>query len=109
MFHEVSGAAVVTSRVKVAEATAQVNTQVDTHVTPQVTPQVGRILEAAAHGAKTRMELQKSVGIRDREHFRKVYLKSLLNAGWLERTIPSKPHSRMQRYSSMGNSSQRRT
>ena len=85
-FQEVSGAALVTFRVKVAEPA------------PQVTPQVTRLLEAAARGARLRKELQETVGVRDREHFRKAYIEVLLAAGWLARTIPGKPRSRFQKY-----------
>lgn len=67
-------------------------------VTPQVTPQVAAILKAAFEGPRLREELQKAVGLRDREHFRKGYLEPLLTVGWLERTIPDKPRSSRQRY-----------
>jgi hypothetical protein len=66
--------------------------------TPQVTPQIVAVLQVAAQKANSRGELQKAAGIKDREHFRKAYLEPLLLAGWLERTIPDKPRSRMQRY-----------
>jgi len=66
--------------------------------TPQVTPQVVAVLQVAAQKANSRDELQKAAGIKDREHFRKAYLEPLLFAGWLERTIPDKPRSRLQRY-----------
>jgi len=36
--------------------------------------------------------------MKDREHFRKTYLDPLITAGWLERTIPDKPTSRLQKY-----------
>ena len=66
--------------------------------TPQVTPQVVTVLQVEAQKANSRDELQKAAGIKDREHFRKAYLEPLLLAGWLERTIPDKPRSRLQRY-----------
>ena len=34
----------------------------------------------------------------DREHFRKAYVEPLVTAGWLERTIPDKPTSRLQKH-----------
>ena len=67
-------------------------------VIPHVTPQVTTVLEAASEGVRSREELQTAAGIKDREHFRKAYLEPLLNAGWMERTVPDKPRSRMQRY-----------
>jgi hypothetical protein len=42
--------------------------------------------------------LQHAVGLKDRVHFLKAYLQPMLNQGWLERTIPDKPRSRLQRY-----------
>ena len=66
-------------------------------VTPQATPQVIAVLEAA-QTARNREELQRAVGLRDREHFRKTYLEPLLVAGWLEMTIPDKPRSSRQCY-----------
>lgn len=84
VFEEITGAAVVTFRVDVAGAA-------------QRTAQVARILEAAKT-PRTREELQDAAGISHREHFRIAYLLPLLSAGWLERTIPDKPRSRMQRY-----------
>lgn len=99
-FEEITGAAVVTFRVDVAGAAPraqQVTGQVTAQVTGQVTAQVARILKAAKT-PKTRGELQDAAGISHREHFRTAYLQPLLSAGWLERTIPDKPRSRMQRY-----------
>jgi DNA-binding PadR family transcriptional regulator len=36
--------------------------------------------------------------MRNREHFRQTYLGPLVTGGWLERTVPEKPTSRLQRY-----------
>ncbi len=67
-------------------------------VTPQVTPQVIAVLTAASEAERSRSELQDVAKIADREHFRKTYVETLLEAGWLERTVPDKPTSRLQRY-----------
>ena len=71
--------------------------QVTPQVTPQATPQVVAVLKAA-RTASSREELQKAVDLKDRRHFRKAYLDSLLGAGWLEMMIPEKPRSPKQRY-----------
>jgi len=65
--------------------------------TPQVTPQVGLVLKAAVE-AVSREALQAASGLRDRKHFTETYLQPLLEAGWLEMTIPEKPRSSKQRY-----------
>lgn len=62
------------------------------------TPQVLALLTAASSGERTREELQNVAGVKDREHFRKAYLRGLLEAGLLEPTIPDKPRSSKQRY-----------
>ena len=95
-FQEIGHAAVVTFWVNVAGA-VPLTAQVTGQVAVQVTAQVARVLEAA-RTPKTREELQDAAGIAHREHFRIAYLLPLLSTGWLERTIPDKPKSRMQRY-----------
>ena len=65
---------------------------------PASTPQVKAVLSAALTGAATREELQSAARVKDREHFRKQYLKPLLIAGLLEMSIPDKPRSSKQRY-----------
>jgi hypothetical protein len=67
-------------------------------VTAQVAAQVVEVLRAAADEARTRAELQSAAGIKHREHFRKTYTEPLVSAGWLEKTIPDKPTSRMEKY-----------
>lgn len=67
-------------------------------VTPQVAAQVEKVLGATANEARSREELQTATGMVDREHFRKTYVEPLVTAGWLERTIPDKPTSRLQKY-----------
>jgi DNA-binding PadR family transcriptional regulator len=42
--------------------------------------------------------LQSAAGVKDREHFRKQYLRPLLDSGLLEATIPDRPRSSKQRY-----------
>lgn len=48
--------------------------------------------------AQPMTELMAVVGRRDRTKFRNQILRPLLDAGWIEMTVPDKPTSRMQRY-----------
>ncbi|MBI5589722.1 MAG: Fic family protein [Deltaproteobacteria bacterium] len=66
-------------------------------VAPQVTPQVERLLDVL-EGEKTREELQRAIGLKDRKSFRERYLKPALAEGWIEMTIPGKSNSRLQKY-----------
>jgi hypothetical protein len=66
-------------------------------LTPQVTPQVIALL-MAARPPRSREELQRVAGLKDRIHFQKAHLEPLIAAGWLEMIIPNKPRSRLQRY-----------
>jgi ATP-dependent DNA helicase RecG len=43
-------------------------------------------------------EIQNLLGVRHRQTFRENYLTVFLDKGWLTRTIPDKPQSRLQRY-----------
>ncbi len=81
---------VITLRRNAGEVTGQVTGQVD--------PWVIRVLEAFAGRELRSAEIQEVAGIRHRETFQRNYLDSLLNEGWLERTIPDKPKSRLQKY-----------
>jgi len=96
VFQEIGPFAVVTFRVRVG-ATAQVTPQVTAQVAPQVTPQVRAVLETAKQAASAKT-LQRVAGLKDRVHFLRSYLQPLLERGWLERTVPDRPRSRMQRY-----------
>ena len=71
--------------------------EVTGEVTPQVTPQVVLVLDAAVNFASG-AELQQAAGLKDRVHFLKAYLEPLLADGLIERTIPEKPTSRLQKY-----------
>ncbi|MFH1726443.1 MAG: ATP-binding protein [Elusimicrobiota bacterium] len=72
-------------------------THVTTHDTTHVTTHVVKLLRAAGK-PRSRTELQKILGLRNRRYFQKVYLAPLVEAGWLAMTLPDKPHSRRQRY-----------
>jgi ATP-dependent DNA helicase RecG len=78
----------------ISDSTPQVTVQ----VTMQVAMQVQQMLEGMELSDVPREELQRLCGLKNRDHFRKTYLALLLEAGWVERTIPDKPNSRNQRY-----------
>ncbi|MCP3958967.1 MAG: hypothetical protein GY719_14040 [bacterium] len=65
--------------------------------TEQVTPQVEELL-GVMEGEQTRAELMARLGLKDRTHFGKAYLRPALEADLIEMTIPEKPRSRSQRY-----------
>lgn len=69
-------------------------------VTQQVAPQVKVMLIklAKVNMPLSRAELQKQLGLKDRESFRKGYLQPALAAGLIEMIIPDKPNSRLQAY-----------
>lgn len=79
------------SRVRPASAT-----EVTTEVTMEVAPEL-RLLHALT-GEMTRQQLQAALQLRNDEHFRKAYLQPALQAGLIERTVPDKPQSRLQKY-----------
>jgi hypothetical protein len=63
----------------------------------QVTPQVEALLRVI-YTELSRDDLQARLGLADRENFRLLYLLPKLNAKLIERTIPDKPNSRLQKY-----------
>ena len=75
-------------------ATAQVTTE----VTGQVTGQVAARLLSVWGEPRRAEELQAIVGIKHRQTFRENYVNFFLAQGFIERTIPNKPQSRLQRY-----------
>ena len=78
------------------EVTGEVGWQPES--TGQVDPWVFRVLSACELQALKSREIQTVAGLRHRESFQRNYLDQLLREGWLERTIPDKPKSRLQKY-----------
>ena len=74
------------------EPTEQVTTEVATEVTTEVA------LLAALTVPLSRQEVQQTLGLKNAEHFRKMYLLPALESGLIEMTIPDKPTSRLQKY-----------
>ncbi|MEI6210201.1 MAG: RNA-binding domain-containing protein [bacterium] len=71
--------------------------QVAMQVTMQVTIQVEKLLQAM-DGAPSRKELQDKLQLKNRTHFVQAVLSPALEADLIERTIPDKPNSRLQKY-----------
>ncbi len=71
--------------------------KVTQQVTQQVEDRVSLLLEYCKE-PRTRDEMQKKLGLKDREYFRSTILKPLLEEGKLMLTIPDKPNSSKQKY-----------
>jgi Fic family protein len=66
-------------------------------VAPEVTPEVKSLLSVITSD-HSRVQLQDLLGLKDEKHFRTKYLNPALDLELIERTIPDKPNSRLQRY-----------
>lgn len=64
----------------------------------QVSDQVKSLLKVLGSGPLSAMDGMKALGLSHRPTFRKNYLHPALEAGLIERTIPEKPNSRLQKY-----------
>ena len=67
-------------------------------VTGQVTGQVADQVLRLCTTPRIAAEIQQVTGIRHRDTFMRNYLRPMIDRGWLARTIPDKPRSRLQRY-----------
>ena len=72
-------------------------------VTDQVTDQVRLLLDALGGEELSGLELMGKLGLSHRPTFRQNYLAPALEAGLVERTIPDKPQSRLQKYRAVKN------
>ena len=79
------------------EVTTEVTPEVTQEVALQVTPEVLQMLRAFV-GDMQRRDLQRLLGLKDDEHFRKAYLLPAIRNNLIEMTLPDKPHSSKQRY-----------
>ena len=67
-------------------------------VTDPVTDPVKRVLLLLAQGELAPSAIQKAIGLSHRPTFRQNYLRAAENTGLIERTLPDKPNSRLQKY-----------
>ena len=72
-------------------------TQPSGQVTGQVAGQVLNLLKVAL-GERSRKELMEALGLSGRDNFEKLYLQPALEQHLIERTLPDKPKSRLQKY-----------
>ena len=83
---------------KSAPSRHQVGAQSPTQSPTQSPDPVARLLVALQQGEASSGSLRRELGIKHRPTFRENYLHPTLQAGFIERTIPDKPSSRLQRY-----------
>lgn len=67
-------------------------------VSDQVSDQVKSLLQCLGNRTLSALDCMKSLGLIHRPTFRRNYLQPALNAGLIERTLPDKPNSRLQKY-----------
>jgi predicted HTH transcriptional regulator len=67
-------------------------------VTGKVTGEVEHLLEVLSTGSLGRVEIQSTLRLHSQANFRDRYLLPALEADVIERTIPDKPNSRLQKY-----------
>jgi len=95
-FEELQGFLVVTFKAQMVAggATPQVTAEVTAQVTAEVTAQVA----AFCREPKSAKAVMSELGLKPWKTFQTNYLVPLMEMGILERTIPGKPRSRLQRY-----------
>jgi ATP-dependent DNA helicase RecG len=79
------------------QVAGQVTGEVTGKVTGEVTGEVGRLLRVL-NTPMTRIEIQAALALKGQANFRDRYLTPALANGLVERTIPDKPKSRLQKY-----------
>jgi ATP-dependent DNA helicase RecG len=79
-------------------ADGEVAEEVTAPVTPQVTAQVTAQVAAFCQDPRSSKEIMELLGLRHWKTFQRNYLNPLLAAGLIERTIPEKPNSSLQKY-----------
>ena len=92
--------------IPLSEANSTVTVGPTTQVTTQVTTTVDNLdkdektekVLAFCSVPRSRAEIMKHLELANTNHFRKTYLKPLLESGKLKMTIPDKPNSRLQKY-----------
>lgn len=81
-----------------ATSTGEVTGEVAGEVAGEVTGEVARFLMTLSHQPLSREEAQSLLQLKSQANFRDRYLMPALAAGLIERTLPDKPTSRLQKY-----------
>ena len=89
---------VITLRRKPDQAFAAVGGQPTGEVTDPVTDPVLKLVVVLGQRSLAPSDIQNRLQLRHRPTFRENYLHAALEAGFIERTIPDKPSSRLQKY-----------
>lgn len=101
-FRHTDGFVTTIWRSKTGQVTDPVTPPVAGQVTGQAAGQVNlwtlQALRVCAEKPLSSREIQESIGLRHRETFQRNYLDQMISEGLLERTIPGKPTSRLQKY-----------
>jgi ATP-dependent DNA helicase RecG len=98
-FEESTGGFLITFRKAVGQVPRQVTTPVTAPVGAPVTAPVRRLLSLlSSRGAASNAEILQAFGLKSRRRMREAYITPALHAALIERTIPGKPQSRLQRY-----------
>lgn len=82
---------------RILEAIKELSQTSTPEVTPDITPEVKKLLRHLK-GEMSRRELMNKLKLKDEKNFRNLYLQTGLKAEVIERTIPEKPNSRLQKY-----------
>lgn len=80
-----------------AQGADTANREVTMEVTMEVAMEVAALLRVM-DGEMRRQELQAAMGLKNADHFRRAYVLPAIASGYLERTLPDQPNSRLQRY-----------
>lgn len=97
-FMERQGFVIVTFKAELVPGAAQNNPQVAAQVDAQVTAQVTAQVAAFCRNPKSAKAIMAHLGLKHWKNFQSNYLVPLMDMGILERTIPDKPRSRLQKY-----------